>query len=222
MNVNEAYLRFISKVNKNLNSDNITADRPRFVMLYNENQIRRILQLIREGNDERIREIHHFLKPDTSLTFKSKKQDRVLYKLPSDYLELSNAYAIADKEECKNKKIFLWEIKDRNYSQVLSDNYNLPSFEYREAPFVVADNSINVFTGDFDYKKVILSYYRYPRKIDIEGYITIDNSTSSNVNPEGDERFIDKVISMAATDFARNYHDMEGIQINKERVINNN
>jgi hypothetical protein len=222
MNINEVYLRFIAKVNKNLNSDNITADKPRFVMLYNENQIRRILQLIKEGNDERIREIHHFLKPDTSLTFKSKKQDRVLYKLPSDYLELSNAYAIANKESCKDKKIFLWEIKDRNYNQVLSDNYNLPSFEYRESPFVVADNNINVFTGDFDYKKVILSYYRYPRKIDIEGYINLDNSVSTNVNPEGDERFIDKVISMAATDFARNYYDMEGIQINKERVINNN
>lgn len=221
MTINEVYLQFLQKVNRNLNSNNITADRFRFVMLYNENQVKRIQEVIEEGNDERIREIQTFLKPNTDLIFDSKLLDRVLYILPTDYLDFSSSYALADKKKCTNKKISLWEIKDKNYTQVLSDNYNAPSFEYREAPITVADNKLNVFTNDFEIKKVVLTYYRYPKQVDIKGYINLDEKSSTDINPEGDEKFVNKVISMCATDFARNYNDIQGIQINKERTQTN-
>lgn len=219
MTVNEAYLQFLTKVNRNLGSNNIAADKPRFVMLYNENQVKRILQVISDGNDEDIREIQTFLKPNTELTFEKKIFDRVFYLLPEDFLDFSSSYALADKNQCKNEKIDLIEIKDKNYTQVLSDNYNKPSFEYRETPIIVADSRLNVFISDFDITKVVLTYYRYPKSIDIDGYITDAGQNSADVNPEGDKRFIDVVISMAATDYARNYGDVQAVQIGKDRSM---
>ena len=222
MTSNEAYVKFLQKVNKNLNSNNVVADRGRFVLLYRENEIKRIQQLVSEGNDERIREIQMFLNTDISLTFSSKSNDnRVLYSLPKDYLTFSSIYAEVKKGKCKDK-IYLYEIKDKNYSTILSDNYNKPSFEYREAPFLIANNNINLFTNsEFDVEKVQISYYRYPKPMNIEGWINEEGIPSQDSNPEGDEKFINKVISMAATDFARNNYDMDGIQINKDRTVNN-
>lgn len=222
MTINEAYIKFLQKVNKNLNSNNIVADKGRFILLYREAEIKRIVDLTNKKNDERHREIHWALKPDVLLTFDSKTEDRVLYKLPTDYLELSSVYAKASKGKCKDKKISLHEIKDANYNEILSDNYNQPSFEYREAPFIVADQKINIFTHDFDIDKTIITYYRYPKKVDIEGYLNANGVASVNSDPEGDERFIDKVLSMAAEDFARNNYDADAVQLNKDRVITNN
>lgn len=221
MTIQEAYLQFLSKVNRNNKSNNITADKQRFVQLFNENAIKEIEQVIAEGNDERIRQIQIFLKPDTQLSLESTVKDRVLYVLPNDYLDLSSAYALADKDQCKAQKINLIEIKDKNYTQVLSDNFNKPSFEYRESPFVIADNKFNVFTGDFTYTDVVITYYRYPKKVDIAGYVNLDNQASTDVDPEGDDKFINRVVSMAALDYSRNYQDIQGVQINKDRVQTN-
>lgn len=222
MTSNKAYIKFLQKVNKNLNSNNVVADKGRFVLLYRENEIKRITQIISEGNDERLREIQFFLETDRPLEYLSKSNDkRVLYKLPSDYLDLSSVYAEAEKGKCKSK-IFLFEIKDKNYSTHIPDNYNQPSFEYQEAPYIVANNNLNIFTEDkFKITKVQISYYRYPKEMNIVGWYDENGIASTNSNPEGDDRFIDKVISMAAADFARNNYDTDGVQINKDRIITN-
>ncbi len=222
MTIKTAYLLFLTKVNRNLNSNNITADHSRFVLYYNESQVRRISQLVLEGNDERLREIQGFLKPNVDLDFDVEQLDRRLYKLPKDYKDFSSSYALGDKNGCKNKKIDLHEIKDKNYTQVLSDNFNKPSFEYRESPIIVADDKLNVFTAkDFTFSKVVLTYYRYPKEIDIEGYTNVEGGASTDINPEGNRDFVDKVISMAAEDFARNYGDIQGVQIHKDRIKTN-
>lgn len=221
MTIQDAYIKFLQKVNKNLSSDNIIADKSRFIILYNENQIKRIVELIEQGNDERNREINTFLLPNILLEKDKEETDRVLYKLPLNFLDLSSVYAYGSKGECKKQKISLYEIKDKNYTQVSQDNYSQPSFSYRESPFLIADSKVNILKGDFTIDNVYLTYYRYPKKVDIEGYIKIDEEASKDIHPEGDERFIDKVINMCAIDFNRNNLDTGAIQINKERTITN-
>ena len=67
MNIQEAYLRFLTKVNKNLSSNNITASKDRFVLLYNEEQIRRVEYILDNKNDDEIREINTFLVQNNNL-----------------------------------------------------------------------------------------------------------------------------------------------------------
>ena len=86
---------------------------------------------------------------------------------------------------------------------------------------MAADKKINIFTNDFEIQEVILTYYRYPRKVDIAGYLNANGVPSTNINPEGEERFIDKVLSLAAEDFARNNYDADAVQINKDRIQTN-
>lgn len=219
MTIDEAYFQFLQKVNRNLGSKNITADKPRFVRLYNENQVKRILEIIQNGSDLNIREIQHFLKPNKNISVSNTFFDRVVCELPKDYLDFSSAYAFADKGKCKDKKISLWEIKNKNYT-VVDDNYNAPSFEYREAPASIADQNLNIFITDFTITQAVLTYYRYPTEVDIEGYIK-NGQNSSNVDPEGDRRFVDRVISMAAEDFARNNSDPQDVKIEQNRVRTN-
>lgn len=222
MTVNEVYVKTLNKVNKNLNSNNVTLDRQRFVMMYNEEQIRRILHVLTVGGDDLdLREIQFLLKPQVEITDKTDLPDRVNFKLPSDYLDISSAYCNAVKGDCKDK-VFLWEIKDKNYTEKLSDEYNKPSFEYREAPYIIADNQINIFVDSFEINATHLSYYRYPKSIDIEGYINLQNATSINIDPEGDQRFIDRITSMVAESYARNYEYTQKFQLEKDRILNNN
>lgn len=222
MTSQEAYIKFLTKLNKNLNTNNVTADPARFVIAFNENLVKRIIYVIGQGNDEDIREIQAFLKPNTLLTEKITLSDRVTFQLPPNYLDFSSGYAKATKGVCKGQKIFIFEIKDKNYTEILSDDFNKPSFEYREAPFIVADNKVQVFKEDFEINEAVITYYIIPTKIDIEGYIKENGSLSTNINPQGDDRFLDKVISMTVADFQRNYQDQNGYILNKERIETKN
>lgn len=218
MTVNEAYRKFKLKVNENNGGKNIAADKPRFVLIYNEIQVRRLIRIYRQ-NDDRIREIQFFLTPNKAQPLASKQKDRNLYSLPSDYLEISSVYGEGKKGNCTGT-IYLHEIKDKNYSYVLTDNAQKPSFEYREAPFEITNNNINVFTGDFDIPAVYLSYYRTPRKIDIAGYLHDDLTASTDIDPEGDDRWVDNVLSEAAAEFSRNNADVQEVNLNKDRQLN--
>jgi len=136
-------------------------------------------------------------------------------------MEYSSAYAKVSTKKCKDIKVNLWEFKDFNYSEVIGDKNATSSLEFREAPMTISGGKIQVFDEGFSVDKVYLTYYRYPKDIDIEGYIKIDGSTTStNVDPELDNEFIDKVISMCAESYFRQYGDPNQVQINKDRILN--
>ena len=218
MTIEEVYIRVLQKVNRNLGSNNIKLDKPRFILLYNKCQVDRIMQVYRK-NDDRIREIQSFLKPNTQLTQSADTDIATTWELPDDYLEISNVYALADKGYCKGEKISLFEIKDKNFNEIAFDDFNSPSFEYRESSFIIADEKLNVFkSDDFNYTNVIMSYYRYPRKVDISGYVDLQGNSSTSINPEGDQDFIEKVIDLVALEFAKNNENASLTQFN----LNNN
>lgn len=224
MSPNDIYLSVITKLTKNLGTDNITVDKPRVVAAFNENQIRRVSLILERKDDDNLREIQKLLIPAVSISpDSSSTTERVSFKFPENYFEISSGYAIGSRGKCKEKKLFLWEIKDPNHNEVLSNEHLKPSFDYQEIPYIVADNKITTFKDStFNIDKLYLSYYKYPKKLDIAGYIRSDNTTSSDSTPELDDRFINKVIAMTVEDFQRNFQDQVGHSLSKDRVINNN
>lgn len=222
MTPNEVYLSILTKLNANLGTDNITVDKPRVVIAYNESMIRRISDLLSRKIDESLREIQGLLVLNHNLVKENSQEDRVVFTLPENYFDISSAYAEGSKGVCKEKELFMWEIKDPNYNQVLSNVHYKPSFSFQEVPYVVNSGKLTVFkTDDFEINEVFLSYYRYPQKFDIQGYINIDNTPSANVAPELDERFIHKVIALTVEDIQRNFRDQLGHQLSKDRVVRN-
>lgn len=222
MTIEEAYIKFIIKLNKNLNSNNITADPERWVITFNENLSKRIVDVLSTPNDKRLREIQYFLENEGIPPTNGTTTTESYFELPKDYLDYSSGDLEVKAEGCSATRMDPIEIKDANYSEVIRDNYLEPSYEYRETPFIITDNKLKVFKKDFEIQKFLLSYYRYPKKVDIAGYTKIDGSQSSSVDPEGDDKFLDKVISLTVEDFQRNYSNTQGVQLSKDRIINNN
>lgn len=221
MTIDSAYIQFLNKVNRNADSNNITASKDRFVTLYNEEQIRRMEGVFQDKNSDFIREIQQFLVTKNNLLPTTLLDTKATVLLPTDYFQLSSAYIFAETKKCKQIRVSLFEIKDLDTEQVLSDKHNEPSLRYREAPFYIGSDAIQVFTKDFKVSNATVTYYRYPRKVDMQGIIKEDGTAGNNIDPEGDDAWVNRVISMCAESYFRNNGDTAQIQINKDRIVNN-
>ena len=83
-------------------------------------------------------------------------------------------------------------------------------------------NNLNVYTKDFDIERGVTTYYRFPKDIDIDGYVRIDGTASTNIDPEGTDCGSIKLYRCVPNCSLGNYSDVTGIEINKDRIIVNN
>lgn len=219
MDTNRVYEKLLIKLD-GVGTNNIAVDKQRAVLMINEAQnkwVEYILSPVKR--DENIRYVQKLLKNETissSTTFENIYQK---FTNPPDYFEFSSILAYGSKGGCTNKKINLFEIKDQNKDEILIDDFNKPSFKYREAPFVISDDGVKIYTlGDFTLDKVILNYYRYPiqiRQIDEEDP---ESDFDEDFQMEFDDKIIDRIISNAVAELQMNIKD-PSYQINKQRIV---
>ena len=81
------------------------------------------------------------------------------------------------------------------------------------------NDTVKIYKDNFDISEVSLNYYRYPIQFDIEGYITDQNVSSRNIEPEFDDKVIDRIISMCATSFDINNENYNKVQLDVNRVV---
>lgn len=218
MIVEEAYLKFIQKVNKNFTNDNISVDRGRFVLLYNEAQNKFVEWVLEKRNEDDIREIQKLLVFEKKLKEGGKFKEHQSFTTPSDSFGFVNVKAYASNKKCTNKKIFLYEVKGENIEEVLMDAFNKPSFEFREAPYTIGGDAINIYTADFTITNTLLNYYRKPLQIDLIGYTKIDNTQSKSIDPEFSDDIVDRILSIATKDFNINTENLQRFQVDKDRI----
>ncbi|MDC7248894.1 MAG: hypothetical protein PQJ49_03135 [Sphaerochaetaceae bacterium] len=219
MNINEAYLKFTQKVNKNYTNDNIVVDRGRFVLLFNEVQNKFVEWILEKRNEDDIRDIQILLVPDKQLSLKEKILNHQDFELPKDFFSFSNIQIFGRSKGCKSTKLFSYEVKSENVEELLNDEHNKPSFKYRETFYKIGANTVNVYVDDFDIAKVYLTYYRYPRKVDIEGYTKLDETASTSIDPEFDDKIVDRILSACAKEFNINDENLQKIQFEKDRIF---
>lgn len=144
---------------------------------------------------------------------KCKKQ----YFLPLDM------YAICSKGDCKEKPVFLSKvIKHGDISTLMANNHYKPSFEYEESFVVISGNNIMVYTdGTFTIDKLYLTYLRYPQKIDTEGYINFDGTSSINQNCELPDYLEDELLDITILELAMSTENMPVVEFDKIRNKNN-
>lgn len=217
MLVEEAYINYLSKVEENITNDNISTDKQRFVILFNEMQIKFIEALLDRRGDDDIRYIQKFLVPDKTISLENIKNNRYNFKLPEDYLDFSNCYCTATKEKCHNKKMDLYEVKSENITQILQDSYNKPSFEWGESVYIINDNLISVFTNDFKIEKLLLSYYRYPNRIKQINPEDSESQFDELSKIEWDDKVTNRILSACAGEFDINEMSPRW-QLQKQRV----
>lgn len=101
-----------------------------------------------------------------------------------NYMFYISSYAIAQKKKCQ-EIMWLDLIKTGDLTtKYLDVNYN-PSFEWRNSLATIGDDKLVSYSdGTFAITEVYLTYLRYPKAIDKEGYVKLDGTDSSTQDCE--------------------------------------
>ena len=207
MTVEQAYEKFIIKINKNAQTDGVHCDRGRFVELYNEAQIKHLEYLLEQRFHDEIRYAEKFLKNDEQLDVETGGPTMQFAPLPPDFFDLSSAKAIASTDYCQNTYIDLYEVKSEDINLVLQDEFNKPSFDYREAPFILSSGDIKAYREGFTYDKILLTYYRYPQQIRLIDEDDPESFFNETYQIEWDDKSNNRIIDLAASRFFLNNDD---------------
>jgi len=197
--IEEVKERYLIKAEKNGTNDNIATDNYRFCLNFNESQNKFLtLHLQNRGIDD-VRYIQNFLVLDKKIPPLNTSEDKVNFKLPENYFDLSSARAKAKTESCTDL-IDLFEIQTENLNEIMFNEFLKPSFAWREAPYTVNSNNLSIYTDNFKIENLLLNYYRYPNQIKL---VDSENPESGfdNIQIEWDDKSLDDIISLMVFNF---------------------
>jgi len=217
MTITTAYTRFLQLVNGNMTNNNISVDRPRFVLLFNSSQIRFVENILDKKNDDSPRYISELLIVDKKLGRVSEQKTHSSFELPENYFDLSSAYAEASLDGCTDD-IKLFEAKPEDQEEKYNDWSHEPSFKYRESFYIPSEGNLLVYRKDFKIEKAYLTYYRKPKKVDIAGYIHLDKTPSTTIDPELSDKAVEKILRIMSKEVAANAGDSSQYQLDKDRL----
>lgn len=204
-NIELAYESYLLKVEKNAVNDGISTSRDRFVIAFNEAQNKFTEFTLQNRKVDDVRYIEHLLILDKKVLASSKISDHYNFPLPVDYLDLASVRGLGSKDTCKNQKLDLFEVQAENLPEILNDEDNKPSFKWREAPYTIASNLINVYTDNtFSVDEILLSYYRYPTQIALIDPYNPESNFDETITIDWDAKSLDRIISLTAGEFDMN------------------
>jgi len=219
MTIEQAYIQFLNLVDRNLTNNNVNVDRPRFVLLFNDIQNRYVEWLLEKRNEDSIRYISPLLQTNHQISKDYTGQDYDSFKLPKDYFDFANLSVTATKGKCKEQRLYTFEVKSEDVEELMADVDNKPSFEFRETFYYTGGKKINIFKTNFSIDKAFLTYYRYPRQVDISDYIKPNGTNSTNINPEWDDKVTGRILIAMAKEFSAINSDLNQYQVNKDRLF---
>jgi hypothetical protein len=127
--------------------------------------------------------------------------------IPENYLQWKRVDTYAKNNCCDKRRMVVYLAEEANVNQLLRDEGKKPSFEWAETFATLKNNQVNIYTnGDFEVQSASLTYYKQPRKIQIQGCIDPYTGVESTVNVESEfkddiiELIIDEAASILAGD----------------------
>ena len=220
MRIEGCYLKSLQKAEENATNGGIKMDRARFIQMFNSEQIRLVRSFLDLRNDNRIKHIQRLMVYSRELERKSSfdKPKSVSFSFPDDYLEFVNVDGIFTKGECEVTDFAMWETKNEDIQELIADEFNKPNFEYRETFYTIGEDSVRVYVSDFDVKSLNMTYYRYPKNVDIEGYIKYDGTQSTSIDPELDDRLVEQILNMVEKQFGLNESEYTRYSLDADNV----
>lgn len=214
MTPQEAYKKFLLKVNKNDTNSNIKVPKGQFVLLFNEQKRTWLESTIKQNEDsDYIDGIEELLELDKQLVKAHEGFRKDDFTLPINFYRRATSFALASKEECTNQVLVIWFRRGKDINVLLQNSDESPSFEYRETLGILNNNKLSVYKTDFTLDKVFLSYYREPRDLDIAGYTKLDGSHSQDIETDLSDTNIESIINDTAKEAVRNYESVTQLQI---------
>ena len=147
-----------------------------------------------------------------------------LSSLSPEYMFYIDSYILADKGKCKDRKIWINRdlLKHGDLQFALNNDHYKPSFEYQETFNSISSEEISIYTdGTFTPKKIYISYLRYPKYIDKEGYVKLDGSDSTNQDCELEAYLEDELIDLTVLNLAEYTENTSAAQGAIQRIQTN-
>jgi hypothetical protein len=147
-----------------------------------------------------------------------------LNQLVPKYMFYIDSYILADKEECKDRVVWINRdlAKHGDLQFILNNDHYKPSFEYQETFNFLSSDEISVFTdGTFTPKQVFISYMRYPIYIDKEGYVKFDGTDSINQDCELETYLEDELLDLTVQNLAMYTENQSAVQTSMMRIQTN-
>ena len=105
------------------------------------------------------------------------------------------------------RRMVIYLSEEANVDELLRDKMKQPNFEWGETFCTLKDNNLRIYTnGEFAITDAQLSYYRQPRRIEVQGCVDPYTQQASTVDVECEfkddivELFIDEAAKILAGD----------------------
>jgi len=210
------------------------------ILAVNEAQLKLIKQkldsnnVLRGGMDafkKRYEDLQKLVENYIDHKLELKEEDKHLNKWTADisavkpaYMFYVDCYVTADKGRCKDRIIYVNnDLTKHADATILINNSNYkPSFEYQETFPIISSDQIAVFTdGTFTPKQLFLSYLRYPKYIDKEGYTKLDGTESANQDCELKNYLEDELVDLTVQALAMYTDNPTAAQAAQARIASN-
>jgi len=147
-----------------------------------------------------------------------------LHNLSPKYMFYIDAYVLADKGRCKDRKIWINKelAKHGDLTLLLTNDHYKPSFEYQETFNFISSDEISIFTdGTFTPSQIYISYMRYPVYIDKVGYIRFDGTPSIDQDCELETYLEDELLDLTVENLAMYTENASAVQSAQLRIQTN-
>lgn len=212
-------LKIKERINKLASYDNDNLECWQIVEAFNKAQLDFVRRLVYKGEEskETLEDLQILIK-ETVLKGSNQTNYFESTKLPQDFLASNRVDILAQKGDCTKSDFKTYLVENANISLYLTDALAKPSFEWRETLTTIQGNTLRVYTnGEFDIKKVTLSYYRNPQPITIAGCADISQEgleTLKDTPCEFKDTLIEKLIDETAAILAADIESWNQVQRN--------
>lgn len=175
------------------------------VEAYNKAQLNIINRLLSKNNNyktgvestkKRIDDLKNLVNEEPKTLSVQKKSGYVITEnLPKDYFHHIRTTCLAKNNLCSKKDMFVYLQEESNINTLLRNQHINPSFEWGETIGTLVGNKLKIYTENkFDVDKAYITYIKFPKNIDIPGYIKKDGSLSTQIDPELPDDIVEMTI----------------------------
>lgn len=220
MTAQEAYKRLLLKVNKNDTNADIDISRGEFVLLYNEQKDRWLVEKIHEKQStDEVFDLEPVQVKNKRLQKLNALSLYTTFSLPSNYFDYISSYSICSDGSCSSIVVRNYPFKPKNENTLLESSNMQPDLEFEQTVVDLSEGKIFVYKKDFEVEDVFLNYYRPVGEIDLDGYIRLDGTPSTNKNPDIPDVMVDEILNRCAKEIIRRYQSPDGFQLAAERLL---
>lgn len=177
-----------------------------------------------EQTKRRIDDLQVLLR-DVSLNLQNKDRYFGSDNWPEDYFEYKRVSFKAKSDCCERSDWVTYLVEEANIDMYLRDKYKKPNFKWGHTLITLANNVVKIWTNnDFEIEEAVLTYYKQPRRIEIQGVSNpyTGQPSTADVISEFKDDIVEVLIEEAVKILARDIENLPGTQLADKSVESNN